>query len=98
MTAQYKGLGKLCLHRGVDLTSSVMVAAAFAYDHHAIHGVRLVTTDPLPGGCSVEIVLSPDAAAGLAAQLHSLAHAARFKEMHAPAAAAQGPPLRLMTA
>ncbi len=98
MIAQYKGLGKLCLHRGMDLTSSVMVTAAFAYDDRAMHGVRLVTTDPLPGGCSVEIVLSPDAAAGLAAQLHSLAHAARFKEMHASAAAGPGAPLRLMTA
>jgi hypothetical protein len=98
MTATYKGLGKLRLQRGMDVTSSVMSVTAFSYEGRSMHGVRLVTTDPLPGGCCVEIVLSPDAAASLASQLHTLARAARFTERQASPAACNGTPLRILSA
>jgi hypothetical protein len=98
MTATFKGLGRMRLQQGIDVASGVMVTTAFAYDDRAMHGVRLVTTDPLPGGCCVEIVLSPDAATGLASQLHTLARAARFKETHAPSVEGEGASLRMQSA
>ena len=98
MSAKYHGLGKLRLQQGLDLTTSVMNVATFAYDDPARHGVRLVTTDPLPGGCCVEILLSPTSAERLAHDLQSLAQAAQLKEDESAGDPEKRAPLLLMTA
>ena len=98
MTTRYHGLGKVRLHHGLDLTASVMSVASFAYDDPARHGVRLVTTDPLAGGCCMEIILSPASAERLARDLHSLAQAARLKEDDSSLDPEKRTPLMLMTA
>jgi hypothetical protein len=98
MTTKYHGLGKVRLHHGLDLTTSVMSVASFAYDDLARHGVRLVTSDPLPGGCCVEIILSPASTEKLARDLHSLAQAAKLKEEQSAADPEKPTPLLMMTA
>ena len=98
MSAKYHGLGKVRLHQDLDLTASVMNVATFAYDDPARHGVRLVTTDPLPGGCCVEILLSPASAARLAKDLQLLAQAAELKEEESAADPERQTPLLMMTA
>jgi hypothetical protein len=75
-----------------------MCVAIFAYDDPARHGVRLITTDPLPGGCCVEIILSPTSAERLARDLHSLAQAAKLKEDESAADPEKQAPLLMMTA
>lgn len=98
MTAKYHGLGRVRLHHGLDLATSVMNVAGFAYDDPARHGVRLAITDPLPGGCCVDIILSPASAERLAHDLHSLAQAANLKEDDSATDPEKGAPLLMMTA
>src|SRR5436190_16113745 len=98
MITRYQGLGKVRLHHGLDLATSVMSVASFAYDDPFRHGVRLVTMDPLPGGCSVDIILSPASAERLARDLHSLAQAAKLKEDESATDPEKGAPLLMMTA
>jgi hypothetical protein len=98
MITKYDGLGKVRLHHGHDLTTGIMSVATFAYDDPARHGVRLVTTDPLPGGCSVEIILSSASAERLARDLHSLAQAAKLKEDESSRDPEKQAPLLMMTA
>jgi hypothetical protein len=77
-----KGLGTVCLHRGIDLTSSVLNVAAYPLDDGVSHTVRLVTTDPQPGGCQVDVILSAEAAANLASAIYTLSRSAIMKRGH----------------
>jgi hypothetical protein len=79
MSTRYKGVGTLQLNCGIDLPRSLMTVAADAHHEDTNGGVRLKLMDSLPGGCSMQIVLTAEAAANLASELYTLARNAAAK-------------------
>lgn len=55
---------------------SMVATAACPVEERGIHKVRLVMAALLPGGCEMEVTLSPEEAAHLASSLYALARTA----------------------
>jgi hypothetical protein len=94
MNAPYTGRGTLRVNRGADLATGFLNVQSYAYDNAVTHGVRLVLSDTVPGGCAVDMVLNPEDAARLARLIGTLARAAMIKR-EAQAMAAPGKPVKL---
>lgn len=79
MKTQYKGHGTLRVKDGADLSRSFLNVQASSYDHASAHGVRLMVSDPSPGGQILDVVLTPEDASTLGSLMRSLATSAVAK-------------------